>query len=38
VDITATSLYYFMAKFQTVDIKSILFHYPRGDFQKMDRG
>ena len=36
--ITATSLYDFMAKLQTVDIKSILFHYPRGDFQKWIEG
>ena len=27
-----------MAKLQTVDIKSILFHYPRGDFQKWIEG
>jgi len=36
--ITATSLYDFMAKLQTVDIKSILFDYLRGDFQKWIEG
>lgn len=32
--ITATSLSDFAAKLETVDGNSIMFHYPRGDFQK----
>ena len=32
--LTATSLYDFAAKLETIDENSILFHYPRGDFQK----
>ncbi len=32
--ITATSLPDFVAKLETIDENSILFHYPRGDFQK----
>ena len=31
---TATSLADFAKKLETVDANSILFHYPRGDFQK----
>jgi 3-hydroxy-3-methylglutaryl CoA synthase len=31
---TATSLKDFASKLETVDVDSILFHYPRGDFQK----
>jgi len=33
--LTATSLYDFAAKLETIDENSILFHYPRGDFQKL---
>jgi len=32
--ITAVSLHDFALKLQTIDANSILFHYPRGDFQK----
>ena len=32
--ITAVSLPDFALKLQTIDADSILFHYPRGDFQK----
>jgi hypothetical protein len=32
--ITAISLSDFKAKLETIDINSVLFHYPRGDFQK----
>ena len=32
--LTATSLTDFASKLETVDVDSILFHYPRGDFQK----
>ncbi len=32
--ITATSLTDFYMKLGTVDVNSVLFHYPRGDFQK----
>ena len=32
--ITAISLPDFALKLQTIDVNSILFHYPRGDFQK----
>jgi hypothetical protein len=32
--ITATSLPDFDLKLRTVDINTIMFHYPRGDFQK----
>ncbi len=32
--ITATSLMDFASKLETIDVNSILFHYPRGDFQK----
>jgi hypothetical protein len=32
--LTATSLPEFATKLETVDINSVLFHYPRGDFQK----
>ena len=32
--ITAVSLSEFALKLQTIDVNSILFHYPRGDFQK----
>ncbi len=32
--ITATSLPDFAAKLETIDEQSLLFHYPRGDFQK----
>ena len=32
--ITAVSLPDFALKLQTIDANSILFHYPRGDFQK----
>lgn len=32
--ITATSLSDFLGKLETVDVESVLFHYPRGDFQK----
>ena len=32
--ITAVSLHDFALKLQTIDADSILFHYPRGDFQK----
>lgn len=31
---TATSLMDFAQKLETVDVDSVLFHYPRGDFQK----
>ncbi len=31
--ITATSLRDFASKLETVDVESVLFHYPRGDFQ-----
>ncbi len=31
---TATSLADFAQKLETIDVESILFHYPRGDFQK----
>lgn len=34
IGITATSLSDFAAKIETIDENSILFHYPRGDFQK----
>jgi hypothetical protein len=36
--ITATSLPDFAAKLETIDENSILFHYPRGDFQKWIQG
>ncbi len=32
--VTAISLPDFALKLETIDLKSILFHYPRGDFQK----
>ncbi len=32
--VTATSLDEFASKLQTVDVHSVLFHYPRGDFQR----
>ena len=32
--ITAISLSDFTAKLETIDVNSVLFHYPRGDFQK----
>ena len=32
--VTATSLSDFVMKLETVDESSVLFHYPRGDFQK----
>lgn len=32
--ITATNLANFYSELVTIDINSILFHYPRGDFQK----
>ncbi len=32
--ITAVGLTDFASKLETVDVDSILFHYPRGDFQK----
>jgi hypothetical protein len=32
--LTATSLSEFALKLESVDISSILFHYPRGDFQR----
>src|SRR5450759_4316198 len=32
--ITAISLSDFAAKLETIDENSVLFHYPRGDFQK----
>jgi hypothetical protein len=32
--VTANSLPDFAAKLETIDIDSVLFHYPRGDFQK----
>lgn len=32
--ITAISLSDFNAKLETIDVNSVLFHYPRGDFQK----
>jgi hypothetical protein len=32
--LTATSMMDFVEKLRVVDINSILFHYPRGDFQK----
>ena len=32
--ITATSLAEFASKLETIDINPVLFHYPRGDFQK----
>ncbi|MCW3997574.1 MAG: DUF5752 family protein [Candidatus Bathyarchaeota archaeon] len=35
--ITATSLHEFESKLKIVDEQSILFHYPRGDFQKWIR-
>jgi alpha-amylase len=31
--LTATSLFEFAEKVKVVDVNSILFHYPRGDFQ-----
>src|SRR5450756_1557747 len=31
---TAISLAYFAQKLETIDVNSILFHYPCGDFQK----
>lgn len=34
IGLTATSLSDFAVKLETIDEKSILFHYPRGDFQK----
>lgn len=33
VGLTATSLADFADKLETVDVESILYHYPRGDFQ-----
>ncbi|MGA2386860.1 MAG: DUF5752 family protein [Candidatus Bathyarchaeia archaeon] len=32
--ITATSLADFAQKLETIDLNSVLFHYPRGDFQR----
>ena len=32
--ITAISLSDFIAKLETIDVNSVFFHYPRGDFQK----
>lgn len=32
--LTAVSLPKFALKLETIDVDSILFHYPRGDFQK----
>jgi hypothetical protein len=32
--VTATSLAEFAAKLGTINVNSVLFHYPRGDFQK----
>lgn len=32
--LTATSLEDFSSKLETIDVNSILFHYPRGDFQR----
>ncbi len=32
--VTATSLDEFASKLETIDIHSVLFHYPRGDFQR----
>lgn len=32
--VTAISLEEFASKLETVDIHSVLFHYPRGDFQR----
>jgi hypothetical protein len=34
IGMTATSLSDFAVKIETIDENSILFHYPRGDFQK----
>jgi len=34
IGITATGLSDFLRKLETVDVDSVLFHYPRGDFQK----
>ena len=34
--ITAVSLPDFALKLETIDANSILFHYPRGDFAKVD--
>ena len=34
IGVTATSITDFASKLETIDEKSILFHYPRGDFQK----
>ena len=34
IGITATSISDFLMKLETVDVDSVLFHYPRGDFQK----
>jgi len=34
IGITATSLPDFASKLETIDENSILFHYPRGDFQR----
>ena len=31
--LTASSLAEFAAKLETADVNSVLFHYPRGDFQ-----
>jgi hypothetical protein len=31
--VTATSLFDFSSKLETIDIDSVVFHYPRGDFQ-----
>jgi hypothetical protein len=31
---TATSLTDFSSKLETVEVESVLYHYPRGDFQK----
>ena len=36
--ITALSLAEFALKIETVPVNSILFHYPRGDFQKWIQG
>ncbi len=32
--VTAMSLDEFASKLETIDINSVLFHYPRGDFQR----
>ncbi len=36
--VTANSLSDFAAKLTTIDVKSVLFHYPRGDFQRWIEG